>query len=172
VIDDDPASTRAGVTIRVAPREAVPRELQTRFAIFDESIVHSVVYGATGEAAEYVYSADAADVMQALDRFDRLRTHAEEIVAEPAPEPPLGGEIAAHARARMWWHPPGRGDDEWAGCVGWTRCARAERCRFAGAHGSAVDQGQVPGLDGASVIWSHPVSSPPATRCRASTTCR
>jgi hypothetical protein len=74
---------RAGATIWIALRNAVPPELQIRFAIFDDSIVHAVVYGSTGKAVEFIYSADAADVVQALDRFDRLRTCSQWVALEP-----------------------------------------------------------------------------------------
>jgi hypothetical protein len=73
---------RGGVRVYVAFREHVPSDLQTRFAIFDDSIVHEVVYGSTGQAIEYTYSADAADVIQAVDRFERLRTHARELITD------------------------------------------------------------------------------------------
>lgn len=74
---------QAGATIWIALRNAVPPELQIRFAIFDDSIVHAVVYASTGKAIEFIYSADAADVVQALDRFDRLRTCSQPVTVEP-----------------------------------------------------------------------------------------
>jgi hypothetical protein len=73
---------RAGATIWIALRDDVPPELQIRFAIFDDSIVHAVIYGSTGKAIEFIYSADAADVVQALDRFDRLRTCSQRVAVE------------------------------------------------------------------------------------------
>ncbi len=74
---------RVGATIWIALKDGVPPELQTRLAIFDDSIVHAVVYGSTGTAIEFIYSADAADVVQALDRFDRLRTCSQRVAIEP-----------------------------------------------------------------------------------------
>jgi hypothetical protein len=79
------AQRRVGVRALAVIRGDVPLELQSRFAVYDEKVVHSVTYNSSGQAMEYVFSVDTADVEQALDRFDRLRSYARD-VPESEPE--------------------------------------------------------------------------------------
>jgi hypothetical protein len=85
------AQAREGVRVYIADLHHVPPELQIRFGIFDEMIVHTVIYSSDGGDAEYVYSADPADTVQAVDRFESLRTMAEPIVVSA----PVAGEPKA-----------------------------------------------------------------------------
>ena len=80
------AQRRAGVRTLTVIRSDVPLELQGRFAVYDEKVMHSVTYNSSGEAMEYVFSVDTADVEQALDRFDRLRSYARDV---PESEPKI-----------------------------------------------------------------------------------
>jgi hypothetical protein len=87
------AQAREGVHVRIAELNAVPPELQIRFGIFDEVIVHTVVYSSAGRDVEYVYSADPADTVQAVDRFEILRALAKPIEVSTSSGPAAIADI-------------------------------------------------------------------------------